>query len=117
MNRCKEYLEKWYGEYLSQFYEFGFSEDIQSDLHTLVALARLRFVCLKHAVPPGKVEAVVHIEFVRDGGMVDSVHVRRHDKQAQNFVDAERKSDVGMVEEGTPIEQDLEGNDCDDRGA
>src|SRR5262249_52287175 len=65
----------------------------------------LILVGAQEEIPPGKVEAEVAVCFPPQGGMVDPVHVRSDQHQAQQPVQPAGQAQVAVVEHGGGVEQ------------
>ena len=79
----------------------------QSNCHVIMTLFRLVNIGSEHVIPDGEIEAVIGIGFLMDDGVVNPMHVRRHDDPAQYTVHPERQSEIGMIEHGPTVEHNL----------
>ena len=86
----------------------GLPEGIEPDRHALVPERRLRPVGAEQPVPPGQVETEVAVGFGRDVGVVDPVHVRRHDEPAQRPVEPRGQAQIAVIEHRGAVQQHLE---------
>ncbi len=73
-----------------------------------MAVAGLGGISAEQPVPPGQIKAEVAVGFRRVDGVMDPVHVRRHDEEAQDPVEAAGKLHVGMVEHGGRVQKHFE---------
>ena len=86
----------------------GLAEGIETDRHAVVPERGLRPVSAEQPVPPGQVETEIAVGFGRDVGMVDPVHVRRHDDPAQRPVEPQGQAHIAVIEHGGAVQQYLE---------
>src|SRR5690554_4683139 len=99
---------EWIDQQLQQgLFSLG-AEALEADRHAALVLPWRRCVAAEDAVPERQVEAVVAVGFRSPCGMMDAVHRWRDDQPAQAPVQRRRKAEVGMGEQRTGREQDLE---------
>ena len=72
--------------------------------HFFMAGHRLGAVGPKQTVPPREIKTEVTVCFPDDDGMVHPVHIRRHDKEAQEAVQRQGKLEIAVVEHCSPVE-------------
>ena len=72
----------------------------QTQGHTFVSVARLRDICTEEPVPPGKNNTIITVGFLNHGRVVDAMHVRRHQKDPDHFVEGRGVADISMHDEG-----------------
>ncbi len=89
----------------------------QADAHIDVARTRLVAVGAAAEIPPAQAETEIAIVLVVKDRMMDAVHVGRDKKSTQNTVGLEGEAQIGVVEEGTAVEDDLENEVCPWRDA
>ena len=80
----------------------------QADGHALMPGLRLRKIGPEQTVPERQVEAVVPVVLAIEHRVVHAMHVRRDDEEAQCPVEPCGERNVGVVEHGAGVENDLE---------
>ncbi len=84
-----------------------FPEGVDANGHSLVPFLGLGAVGATNAIPDGEVKAEVAVRFLAYDGVMDPVHIRGHDEETQDGIDLLWQPDVGVVEEGGAVEEDL----------
>ena len=89
----------------------------QADVQAHLAERRLGPVGPTEPVPPGNRTAKVAVGLNHACGVMDTVHVRGHDKPAQPAVEALGQRHIAVIEDRRRVQENLEGHDRPRHGA
>ena len=101
-------MEQWLEQCLVETQILAVSEAHEPDGHGLVACRRLRSVGAAEIVPPGKCEAEVCVGLDRRRRMMHAMHIGRDDEEPEHTISAQGKTEVGVIEHGTDIQEHFE---------
>ena len=87
---------------------FWIAKLFEAECHAIVTGGRLGAVGAKKSVPDREIESEVAVGFMNDDGMVDAVHVGRHEQSAEEWFHGFGNTNIAVIEQGGGIQEHFE---------